>query len=258
MDNASEKVTIDKINDDISETGLFSYNLSDVRGDQIQLYVEIYHSSTSNPNVIHEIDNIQLSGTAVPIYEWLGYSFDNISKESRWSTGSVPDATSIVKIASDNKLVLKDDYEFYDLSILDEGNLTIRHQGSLIIHDDVDVSSTGFLKCYSIEDTFGSIIVNGDVTGVLKYHRWINNFEGTNANGNDVISSPVTGESWYSLMTENTLDDGTNRIYNNGTLYSFTPYLSGFYGWGDYYTSTPRRQPSTLGQRLSECSNLSR
>ena len=238
LDNASEKVTIDKINDDISETGLFSYDLSDVRGDQIQLYVEIYHSSTSNPNVIHEIDNIQLSGTAAPIYEWLGYSFDNISKESRWSTGSIPDASSIVKIASDNKLVLKDDYEFYDLSILDQGNLTIRHQGSLIIHDDVDVSSTGFLKCYSIGDTFGSIIVNGDVTGVLKYHRWINNFEGTNANGNDVVSSPVTGESWYSLMTENTLDDGTNRIYNNGTLYSFTPYLNGFDGWGNYYTNT--------------------
>jgi hypothetical protein len=212
-------------------------------------------ASSNNDYVF--IDNLTVTGYEdSDTNDWLGYSFDFVTEASRWSKSEVPNADSNIRIPSDKKIRIRDDREFNNVTISSDGNLTINLDGSLTVQNNI--VNTGIFKCYSNDDEFGSLIVNGTVDGVLNYHRWVNNWE-PNENGNDIISPPVSGQTWSSFLTENTLSNGTHRIYNNGTLYAFYNYNNGYYGWSDpYSTATDVTLDVSQGYRVSTAQNDSR
>ncbi|MCP4803100.1 MAG: hypothetical protein GY891_09610, partial [Bacteroidetes bacterium] len=212
-------------------------------------------ASSNNDYVF--IDNLTVTGYEdSDTNDWLGYSFDFVTEASRWSKSEVPNADSNIRIPSDKKIRIRDDREFNNVTISSDGNLTINLDGSLTVQNDI--VSAGIFKCYSNDDEFGSLIVNGTVDGVLNYHRWVNNWE-PNENGNDIISPPVSGQTWSSFLTENTLSNGTHRIYNNGTLYAFYNYNNGYYGWSDPYSNTTDiTLDVSQGYRVSTAQNDSR
>ena len=212
-------------------------------------------ASSNNDYVF--IDNLTVTGYEdSDTNDWLGYSFDFVTEASRWSKSEVPNADSNIRIPSDKKIRIRDDREFNNVTISSDGNLTINLDGSLTVQNDI--VSAGIFKCYSNDDEFGSLIVNGTVDGVLNYHRWVNNWE-LNENGNDIISPPVSGQTWSSFLTENTLSNGTHRIYNNGTLYAFYNYNNGYYGWSDPYSNTTDiTLDVSQGYRVSTAQNDSR
>lgn len=154
-------------------------------------------ASSNNDYVF--IDNLTVTGYEdSDTNDWLGYSFDFVTEASRWSKSEVPNADSNIRIPSDKKIRIRDDREFNNVTISSDGNLTINLDGSLTVQNDI--VSAGIFKCYSNDDEFGSLIVNGTVDGVLNYHRWVNNWE-PNENGNDIISPPVSGQTWSSFLT---------------------------------------------------------
>ena len=177
----------------------------------------------------HGIGNVKLTGTTNYNF-WSGSENDVISNTSKWSKGTVPTSSSDVLIPSSKHLKLISDHTFNAVKVRSGAELTVAYNGSLIVND---FTNNGTMRLNSDAEEFSSLVVNGTASGDVIYNRWTNNFEGVTASGNDVIGSPVVGESWQSVKTNN-----ESVIYNNGTLYSFTPYLSGFYGWSDYYTST--------------------
>ncbi|MEY8849393.1 M14 family zinc carboxypeptidase [Psychroserpens sp. XS_ASV72] len=68
----------------------------------------------------------------------------------------------------------------------------------------------------SDSNEFSSLLVDGTVTGNIKYNRHVT----SNAGGNDIISPPVSGEAFTSFIASN-----SNILSNSGqTLYLFGPF----------------------------------
>lgn len=92
------------------------------------------------------------------------------------------------------------------ISVLPAGSISL--SGNLITSDNLTLRSSS--------TNYSSLIVNGTVTGPAKYIRHVN----VNTAGNDLISAPVTGQSFTSFILENA------NIYANAneTLYLFGPF----------------------------------
>ena len=225
LDNG-DLVLIDTIRGDFDDDGDYEDWDLDITGNTLQIWVQFSHDSDDE---WHGIGNVKLTGTTNYNF-WSGSENDVISNTSKWSKGTVPTSSSDVLIPSSKHLKLISDHTFNAVKVRSGAELTVAYNGSLIVND---FTNNGTMRLNSDAEEFSSLVVNGTASGDVIYNRWTNNFEGVTASGNDVIGSPVVGESWQSVKTNN-----ESVIYNNGTLYSFTPYLSGFYGWSDYYTST--------------------
>lgn len=98
------------------------------------------------------------------------------------------------------------------VEIAPEGNLTINTKLTIIS----DESSTGNLILNSSSTQYSSLIVDGEVIGNnVTYKRHVN----INTAGNDLISAPVTGQSFDQFILNN-----DNIRNNNGTLFLFGPF----------------------------------
>lgn len=123
-------------------------------------------------------------------------------------------------------------------------SMTIYPAGAVTTTTNTTLTATSKVTLNSESNQFSSLILNGaldvagETNGEIEYNRWVNNFEpiseqSPSGNGNDVISSPVTGQMWSEVRADN-----QSVLYNNGTLYSFTPYNNGYNSWGSLYTNT--------------------
>ena len=192
-----------------------------ITGNTLKIIIEFFHDSSEE----YLVDNIRLTDGNY----WLGDETDAITNTEKWSYKELPTATSNAKIASGAHLKLSNlDTTIKNVTV--NGELTIEKDASLTT--TADFKNSGTVNLNSDDNEFSSLLVEGTATGSISYNRWVNNYE-AGTNGNDVISSPVTGESWMSVMSNNGA-----TIYNNGTLWSFTPYNNGYANWGDFYTSS--------------------
>ncbi len=107
---------------------------------------------------------------------------------------SAPENCSDLLIGIDEHVVIDNDYEVHSnasVEILEGGSLTIN--GNLTVNGEVILNS--------ISNKYSSLIVNGITTGNIKYKRHVNAYNGVT--GNDLIASPVTGETFGDFATNN-------------------------------------------------------
>ncbi|WCO01590.1 M14 family zinc carboxypeptidase [Psychroserpens ponticola] len=132
---------------------------------------------------------------------------------------SAPDGTT----TSDNVLILDGIYDvnsadisINDLIVNSSATITIDKAFNATIAGNIDVMNNGEFILNSDSNEFSSLIVDGTVTGDVKYNRHVT----SNAGGNDLISPPVSGESFTSFISNN-----SNIFANSGqTLYLFGPF----------------------------------
>jgi len=132
---------------------------------------------------------------------------------------SAPDGTT----TADNVLILDGTYNvnttdisINDLTVNTGATINIDKANNITVAGDIDVLSGGDLILNSDSNEFSSLIVDGTVTGDVKYNRHVT----SNAGGNDLISPPVSGEAFTSFINNN-----SNIFANSGqTLYLFGPF----------------------------------
>ena len=228
---------------DYSDT-YYDWDLTGVTGDNLQIWVEF--NSDDNDDY-HGIGNVKLTGTT-NYNIWRGSESDLATNTSRWSKGSLPTSSSDVLIPNTKHLRLTSDTQVNSIIVKAGAEFSIGKDGSLTT---VDFTNEGTTSLFSDDDEFSSLIVTGTATGNASYNRWTNNWE-LDTNGNDIIASPVKNQSWTDVIANNVVN-GTNAIYNNGTLYAFYAYNNGYYGWGNPYSvnDTSTMIESGKGYRVS-------
>ena len=198
------------------------------------------------------VSNTWFSGTSPGYLDNEYRLLENTSGSELWlpSDPGSGDATKDLAITR-NYTFTGVDFDIKDVNVLTSATLNVAFDAS--IHARGNLVNKGSLSMTSDAEEFSSLIVEGTASGDIIYNRWVNNFEGVSAYGNDVVGSPLYGEEWQSVKANN-----ESIIYNNGTLYSFSPYLSGFGGWTNYYTSTTETTiESGQGYRVATFQNNS-
>jgi len=98
--------------------------------------------------------------------------------------------------------------------------ITVEAGAALRINSGVILSAnTTTLKSTSL--LYSSVIADGTVEGLVKYERFVN----ANSGGNDLISPPLSGETWANfLLSETNATDILNDGNNNPRTYLFGPF----------------------------------
>lgn len=131
---------------------------------------------------------------------------------------SAPDATT----TADNVLILNGTYNtttdisINDLIVNSGATISINEANNITVGGNIDVLSNGNLVLNSSSTEFSSLLVDGTVTGNVKYNRHVT----SNAGGNDLIAPPVSGEVFTSFIVNN------SNVFSNAdqTLYLFGPF----------------------------------
>lgn len=132
---------------------------------------------------------------------------------------SAPDGMT----TADNVLILDGIYDvnitdinINDLTVNTGATINIDKAFNATVAGDIEILNNGEFILNSDSNEFSSLIVDGTVTGSVKYNRHVT----SNAEGNDLISPPVSGEVFTSFISNN-----TNIFSNSGqTLYLFGPF----------------------------------
>ena len=99
-------------------------------------------------------------------------------------------------------------------------NVTVNPGAALQVKNGV-VLTTAETKLESTSQVYSSLIVGGTIEGVVKYERYVN----SNTGGNDLISPPLSGQTFESFLAsgtnaDNILNDGNTDI----RTYLFGPF----------------------------------
>lgn len=201
------------------------------------------------------IDNVKLSDGNY----WTGSENDLFTDTDNWSLGTVPGEDDTLIIPATKHLTIVHDTKFKNVIVKANGILTIAKTGSVTTTANFTNKTGGLVNMLSDDNEFSSLIVNGTATGQVVYNRWANNVE-FGSNGNDVISSPVAGETWGDMMINNNESIINGSPYLNAGAYAFRPYNNGYSGWATYYTTNDAAVniESGIGYRVSTPPNDSR
>ena len=97
----------------------------------------------------------------------------------------------------DGTYTINSDVAINNIIIDDAGNMAIDKGKSLLVNGELVCNDNVILDSDSLE--YSSLIVFGNVVGSVTYSRHAN----TNSGGNDLISAPVTGETFGSFASNN-------------------------------------------------------
>ena len=98
--------------------------------------------------------------------------------------------------------------------------ITVEAGAALTVNTGITLSAnTTTLK--STSQLYSSLIANGTVEGTVKYERFVN----ANSGGNDLISPPLSGQTWADFLASDTnVSDLLNNGSANPTTYAFGPF----------------------------------
>ncbi|MDY2588191.1 BspA family leucine-rich repeat surface protein [Winogradskyella aquimaris] len=149
---------------------------------------------------------------------WNGSVSSDWNTAENWSTNALPEdcANIIIPSGTINPLVISGTLEVQNVQLNSGSSMTVPNGATLNINGNLDL--------YSTSDTFSSLLVNGNisVSGNTRYHRYTN----AQLNRNDLISPPLSGQSWSSFLTN---DNNHNAaiLFNDGVDIPNTTYLFG-------------------------------
>lgn len=158
---------------------------------------------------------------------------------------SAPSGTT----TADNVLILDGTYNpsidisINDLTVNEGATIDINPANNLIVGGDIEVLNTGSLILNSSSQQFSSLLVDGNVTGNVKYSRHVT----SNAGGNDIITPPVSGEAFTSFISNN------SNVFSNATqtLYLFGPFEKPLNDYGLYANTESATLDAGKGYRAA-------
>lgn len=180
-----------------------------------------------------------------------GYSgFDNFKVVSvfdgllytnnAWTPNPPSDLTgSEDAFVKDGNYIVGSGVELNNLFVENGATVSIAPAESILINNDV--VTDGVLELNSVSTSYSSLIVEGKVIGSVIYNRHVN----TNATtgGNDLISAPVTGET-FGVFASNNSNIFSNPSNTNEKLFGPFDKTTGLYL--TYDTSIPAEAAITL------------
>lgn len=153
-----------------------------------------------------EHTGIRLEGSVT--YE--GFTYDG----KQWYP-SPPEADSGTKdiLIQSGVYTVTQNVKAKNFTVAPGAGVVLKNTGSITVYGNLITSDNITLESNSTQ--YSSLIVHGTVTGTAMYKRHIN----INTAGNDLISSPVTGQSFDQFILNN-----ENIRNNNGKLFLFGPF----------------------------------
>ncbi|WP_422107521.1 T9SS type A sorting domain-containing protein [Winogradskyella sp.] len=97
-------------------------------------------------------------------------------------------------------------------------NITVQAGAGITVNNGVTLTTASGMVMESTSTSYSSIILNGTITGTVTYRRHVN--QTASSGGNDLISPPVSGETFDNLLASN------GNIVANGdsSQYLFGPF----------------------------------
>ncbi|WP_282073934.1 hypothetical protein [Polaribacter atrinae] len=104
------------------------------------------------------------------------------------------------------------------------GDVNISAGANLVVNTGVTLT-TNTINLESTSSSYASLISDGTITGTINYKRYSNVVRTGTSGGNDLISAPVSGQTFGSFATENT------NLAASGIERAFAPFnnVSGAY-----------------------------
>ncbi|WP_323786923.1 T9SS type A sorting domain-containing protein [Psychroserpens sp.] len=127
-------------------------------------------------------------------------------------------------------------------------SVTVNPGASLTVNNSVNLLASSGISLESNSTTYSSFIVNGSFSGTVNYNRFVN----SNANGNDLVSSPVFNTSWSNFLSAGNnaadlLDDGNT----SPTTYAFAPFDKSIGDFSNYNSTTSATLTNGIGYRVA-------
>lgn len=152
---------------------------------------------------------------------------------------------------ADNVLIIDGTYNATtDISIND---LTVNPGATINVDKSASVTAAGNIinngefVLNSDSNEFSSLLVDGSVSGDVKYDRHAN----SNAGGNDLVAPPVSGQSFVDFLSNN-----SNILSNSGqTLYLFGPFEKPTNDYDLYANNEAVNLESGKGYRVASTDN---
>jgi autotransporter-associated beta strand protein len=130
--------------------------------------------------------------------------------------------------------------------LVTNGTLSVT-EGVGITAASLNTTTNGTVSLESTSTMYSSLIVNNvSGSGTITYNRFVN----SNTNGNDLVSAPVSGQTWGSFLTANgtaLLDDGETEP----TAYAFAPFDKSTGDFENYTNATTASLESGTGYRAA-------
>lgn len=162
------------------------------------------------PTACESFDYGEVEDYTINLFDGLVYS------ASTW-TPSAP-----TNLTGAKNVLIEDGTYNVNSSDISMNNLTVNTGATIDVDKASNLTVAGNIINYgelilnSDSNEFSSLLVDGTVTGDVKYNRHVTD----NAGGNDLISPPVSGEAFTSFVSNN-----SNVFANSGqTLYLFGPF----------------------------------
>lgn len=186
-----------------------------------------------NGSDVIELDNFKIEG--VP--------FDGLTYQDGMWTPSAPDGTT----GSENALIVNGEYVLpSDVSLND----VYVNPGAAITVPSGTTLTVASLNLESVSDSYSSLLSNGTINGTVNYSRFVNEVGSGASDGNDLVSPPLTGQTWSDFLSNNTAN-----LVNDGniapTTYGFGPFekLPMNTGFVNYTSDTNAALLSGVGYR---------
>ena len=139
-----------------------------------------------------------------------------------------------------------------DATIITDTNcntVTVNPGASITIDLGAALTITNGLMLESNSTSYSSLIRNGSIVGTLNYERHVNiNGSGTTGS-NDLVSAPLTGQTFNAFAAANP------NILNNGTSYLFGPFSKGTGSYVTYESTETATLDPGVGYRAASDDN---
>ncbi|SDH01774.1 T9SS type A sorting domain-containing protein [Winogradskyella thalassocola] len=107
-------------------------------------------------------------------------------------------------------------------------SVTVKAGAGLTVDTGVTLTTTNGLALESVSNSYSSLILNGTVAGAVSYQRHINNAaeSGEGTGSNDLVSPPLTGQSFgaFRIANTNILSGEIDNISPGTIFYLFSPF----------------------------------
>ena len=208
-------------------------------------------SGTPNASFFNIRYDVATGGVTTDLYNVHDPGADTVSFASSttytYNNGWSPSDPNGVSTSSDDINVIVGNATIS--SNTDCDNITISAGAGITINSGVTLTTVSGIILESTSTSYSSLILDGTLTGAATYRRHVN--QTGVSGGNDLIASPVSGETFDNLLASN------SNIVSNGdnSLYLFGPFDKTTGSYLTYASTETAALTSGVGYRSATTNN---